>query len=229
MIRIEGLHKSFGNHEVLRDVNAEFSSGKIYGIIGENGAGKTTLFRCIAGLEKFDGEIVADLSPLKNHLGFLMTDPFFFPYITGREYIRLLCNARGKKCPDIDSANIFNLPLDKYAVNYSTGMKKKLALMAVLAQDNDYYILDEPFNGIDINGSIIVTEIINRLRDLNKTVILSSHIFSTMSDTCDQIFMLRDGHFAESVDKEDFKKLEDNLKQSAELQEKVEALLRHSF
>jgi ABC-2 type transport system ATP-binding protein len=56
----------------------EFSRGKAYGIVGENGAGKTTLFKCIAGLESYTGEILSELQPLKNHLGLILTDPFFF-------------------------------------------------------------------------------------------------------------------------------------------------------
>ena len=94
MIKINELSKSFGNNEVLKNISLEFLKGKAYGIVGENGAGKTTLFRCIAGLESYDGEIISDTQPLKNHLGLLLTDPFFFSMMTGKEYIRLLCNAR---------------------------------------------------------------------------------------------------------------------------------------
>lgn len=215
MIKIEGLYKSYGTKEVLRNINIEFSRGKIYGIIGENGAGKTTLFRCIAGLENYRGEISSDVKPLKNHLGFLPADLFFFQKITGREYIRLLCNARDMKIADIDGSNIFDLPLDQYVTTYSTGMKKKLALLAVLLQGNECFMLDEPFNGIDINGSIMLTEILLKLKQLNKTVILSSHIFSTLSDTCDEIHILRNGEFVEIVERECFNRLESQMRQSA--------------
>ena len=125
MIRIQQLKKAFGSNEVLKGIDLEFNTGKVYGIVGENGAGKTTLFRCIAGLEKFEGEIVSALEPLKDHMGFLTTDPFYFKYITGREYLNLMCNARNIKAGDLDDRNIFDLPLSSYAVNYSTGMKKK--------------------------------------------------------------------------------------------------------
>ena len=77
MIKIKGLSKSYNNNEVLKEINMEFSRGKAYGIVGENGAGKTTLFKCIAGLESYTGEILSGLQPLKNHLGLLLTDPFF--------------------------------------------------------------------------------------------------------------------------------------------------------
>ena len=71
-----------------------FDPGQIHGIVGHNGAGKTTLFRCIAGLESFDGAIQTDRVPLKNYLGFLQTEPLLFNKMTGKEYIRLLCFAR---------------------------------------------------------------------------------------------------------------------------------------
>ena len=215
MIRIKNLSKQFGKKVVLNNLSIEFERGKIYGIIGENGAGKTTLFRCIAGLESFDGEIVSEINPLKDHLGYLTAEPFFFPMITGEEYIRLLCNARDKKLTEIGSNNIFDLPLNQYVTTYSTGMRKKLALLAVLLQGNDIFILDEPFNGIDLNGSIILTEIIHRLKELGKTVIISSHIFSTLSDTCDEIHVLRNGTITQKVAREEFYLLEKEMKNSA--------------
>ena len=207
------LSKVFGDKEVLKNVSMEFSKGNVYGIVGENGAGKTTLFRCIAGLESYSGEIISDVTPLKNHLGLLLTDPFFFSMITGREYIRLLCNARGKTNLDIDSKNIFDLPLNQYASTYSTGMKKKLAITAILLQENEYFILDEPFNGVDIQSNIILTEIILKLKELNKIVIISSHIFSTLSETCDEIHLLRKGEQIKSVQKSGFKNLEQEMKE----------------
>ena len=212
MIKINGLHKTYGNNEVLTDINLAFSKGYVYGIVGENGAGKTTLFRCIAGLESYTGTIISDLNPLKNHLGLLLTDPFFFSKMTGKEYIRLLCNARGKTNIRIDEKNIFNLPLDQYASTYSTGMKKKLAITAILLQENAYFIFDEPFNGVDIQSNMILTEIILKLKALNKIVIISSHIFSTLSDTCDEIHLLRKGAQIKSVQKSAFKDLEQEMK-----------------
>jgi len=213
MIRIEKLSKFYGTNQVLKNVNFNFEKGKVFGIVGENGSGKTTLFRCIAGLEKYSGQISSDFDKLKNHLGLLLTVPFFFSKITGREYIRLLCNARNIDTGDIDERNIFDLPLNQYASTYSTGMKKKLALTAILMQENKCFILDEPFNGVDIQSNILITDIILKLKDLGKTVIISSHIFSTLSDTCDEIHLLKDGVFIKKVFKEDFSKLETEMKE----------------
>lgn len=214
MIKIKGLNKNYGENEVLKGISMEFSRGMVYGVVGENGAGKTTLFRCIAGLESYNGEIISEIQPLKNHLGLLLTDPFFFSKMTGKEYIRLLCNARNKKNINIEEKNIFDLPLNKYASNYSTGMKKKLAITAILLQENECFILDEPFNGVDIQSNIILTEIILKLKELNKTVLVSSHIFSTLNDTCDEIHLLKRGEKIKSVLKADFKLLEQEMKET---------------
>lgn len=212
MIKIGHLSKNYGTNQVLRDISLGFEKGRVYGIVGENGAGKTTLFKCIAGLENYQGQISSDFDKLKDHMGFLPTEPFFFSKITGKEYIRLLCNARGIKISDLNQRNIFDLPLDQYASTYSTGMKKKLALMAILMQQNEVFILDEPFNGVDIQSNIIITEIILKLKATGKTIIISSHIFSTLSETSDEIYLLKEGSFGRKANKEEFGKLEEEIK-----------------
>lgn len=212
MIRISNLSKTYGTNRVLSDISINFEDGKVYGIVGENGAGKTTLFKCIAGIEQYEGTVEASITPLKDHIGYLQTEPFFFSKITGREYIQLLCNARGKPNLELDEKNIFDLPLDSYAATYSTGMKKKLALLGTLLQENLYYIFDEPFNGVDIQSNIIILDIIQELKKLGKTLIISSHIFSTLSDSCDEIYLLKQGRFVKNVDKASFAELEQEMK-----------------
>lgn len=211
MIKIEISSKYYGTNQVLKHISLDLEKGKVYGIVGDNGAGKTTLFKCITGIETYEGIITSDYDCLKNHIGYLPTEPYFFNKITGKEYIQLLCNARNTKLNKLNERNIFDLPLNKYVSTYSTGMKKKIALTAILLQENDCYILDEPFNGVDIHSNIIITEIIKKLKTLNKTIIISSHIFSTLSETCDEIHLLKEGEFVKSVLKEDFKKLEQEM------------------
>ncbi|AEE53300.1 ATP-binding cassette domain-containing protein [Haliscomenobacter hydrossis] len=223
MIEIENLSKSYGQKRVLKNVNLSLASGKVYGIVGENGAGKTTLFKCIAGLETCTGTITSVYPILKNHLGFLPTNPFFLSKITGSEYLQLLCNARNVKMTKFQEKNIFELPLDQYAETYSTGMKKKLALTGILLQNNDFFILDEPFNGVDIQSNMIITAIIHELVALQKTIVISSHIFSTLNDTCDEIHLLREGVFVKRVEKADFQELDAEMKSFA-LGDRIERL-----
>jgi ABC-2 type transport system ATP-binding protein len=213
MIKIKKLSKFYGKKQVLNSIDLEFKKGKIYGIVGENGAGKTTLFRCISGLENYKGNIISDYTKLKDHLGLLLTEPFFFSKITGKEYIRLLAKARQKELTNIEDKNIFDLPLNQYASTYSTGMKKKLALTAILLQENNIFILDEPFNGVDIQSNLIITDIIKRFKKLEKTVIISSHIFSTLAETCDEIYLMKNGKIIKKVDQADFNNLEKEMKE----------------
>lgn len=212
MIEIQRLRKAYGEKTVLEDVNQRFEAGKVYGIVGENGAGKTTLFRCIAGIESYHGTINSPYENIKNHLGYLETNPVFMPYLTGWEYLKLLCVAKQIKTENFEEQNIFNLPLNQYANTYSTGMKKKLALMGVLLRKNDIIILDEPFNGVDIQSNMIIAEIITKLKGLNKTVLVSSHIFSTLSDSCDEILLLSEGKIAMNAERKDYEALELSMK-----------------
>ena len=212
MIQINTLNKSYGKKNVLNNININFNKGEVVGIVGENGAGKTTLFKCIAELESYKGEVDYADGVLKNTLGFLDTNPFFLSKITGKEYLQLLVNARDIELNNLEDNNIFDLPLNQYADTYSTGMKKKLALTAILIQKNDIFILDEPFNGVDIQSNIIIQEIIKKLKNLNKIVIISSHIFSTLNESCDVLHHLREGKIIKSVEKENFKLIEEDMK-----------------
>ncbi|CAI8219111.1 MAG: ABC transporter ATP-binding protein NatA [Formosa sp. Hel1_33_131] len=212
MIKIEKLSKFYARKQVLNAINVEFKKGTVYGVVGENGAGKTTLFRCISGLESYKGIISSDFNKLKDHLGLLCTEPFFFPKITGKEYIQFLANARHLKLSNIETKNIFDLPLNQYASTYSTGMKKKLALTALLLQENEVFILDEPFNGVDIQSNLVIAEIIKKLKMLKKTVIISSHIFSTLAATCDEIYLMKNGKIIKKVKQIDFDALENEMK-----------------
>ena len=211
MIQITQLEKSFGNNLVLDHINIQFPSGEVSGLVGRNGAGKTTLFHCIAGLEDHAGKVAAEHSPLKDHLGYLPTNPYMLSRITGREYIQLIANARGVQINSIDQKNIFDLPLDRYGEHYSTGMKKKLALTAILMLENQFYLFDEPFSGVDLDSNIIIKAIIKRLKSLGKTILISSHIYNTLAEICDTIHVLDKGNITKSITAENFDQLESIL------------------
>ena len=211
MILINKLEKSFGNNQVLDNVDILFSSGDISGLVGRNGAGKTTLFHCIANLESYAGTIKTNHTNHKNHIGYLPTSPYMLSRITGREYIQFIANARGQKVNNIDSKNIFDLPLDRYGEHYSTGMKKKLALTAILLLENEYYLFDEPFSGVDLDSNIIIKAVLRKLKSLGKTVVISSHIYNTLIEVCDNIHVLDKGRITQSVSPENFNLFESIL------------------
>ncbi|GGH69720.1 ABC-2 type transport system ATP-binding protein [Filimonas zeae] len=213
MITIEALNKSYGEHTVLQNIHLELKRGEVNGIAGENGAGKTTLFKCLAGLKKYTGTIRYEGSGLlKNVTGFLPATPYFLSRLTGKEYLQLMAHARGRYGTDIEAGNVFDLPLEEYAENYSTGMQKKLAITGLLIQQNELFILDEPFNGVDIHSNIIIREIIARLKQANKIVVMSSHIFSTLNDSCDHLHHLKEGRIQKTVGKGRFEEIETAMK-----------------
>ena len=212
MIEIKSLKKSYGKKDVLKGINLTFERGKVNGIVGENGAGKTTLFRCFTGLESYDGTMEFEAGLSKNNMGFLPTTPYMLSKITGLEYLQLMCNARNIKLSNIEDQNPFELPLDNFADQYSTGMKKKLALTAIFFQKNELFLFDEPFNGLDLQSNMLLKDIILKLRSLNKIVIVSSHIFSALGEICDQMHHLKEGKIIDSAFKADFKRIEDNMR-----------------
>jgi ABC-2 type transport system ATP-binding protein len=212
MIQIIGLYKQYDGHPILNDINLAFARGEIHGIVGENGAGKTTLFKCMCGIEDYKGTVQYDAGILKNQTGYLPTLPYYLSKMTGAEYLRLLCNARGISDFHIDHYNLFELPLSQYAETYSTGMQKKLAITALLLQKNEVFVLDEPFNGVDISSNMMIHDILIKLKELNKIVILSSHIFSTLQDSCDFLHYLKDGKIKYSLPKGSFETIENEMK-----------------
>jgi ABC-2 type transport system ATP-binding protein len=224
MISITSLSKSYGDHQILNDIHLVFAKGEIHGIIGENGSGKTTLFKCLCGLEDFKGSVEFDGGVLKNQTGFLPTFPYYLSHMTGLEYLRLLCNARGIVNRNIEKYNLFELPLNQYAEIYSTGMQKKLAITGLLLQKNEVFILDEPFNGVDMSSNMIIHDILLKLKQLNKTIILSSHIFSTLQDTCDFLHYLKDGKIKYSLPKGSFETIENEIKNGSLNENLIESI-----
>ena len=172
---IESLHKSYAKTPVLEKVNLHYRSGVITGIIGPNGAGKSTLLNCIAGYIPYQGKI--NRKNIKT-IGLLTANPYIFPRITALEFIRFSLSAKNCR-EDTQKLNqlngLFELPLHKFADEYSTGMLKKLHLLALLLQQNDMLLLDEPFNGLDILSSAYLSELLQELKKQDTLIFISSH------------------------------------------------------
>ena len=211
MITIKDLIVSYNKEEqVISSLNLTLPQNMIHGVVGLNGAGKTTLLDSIYGLKEMQsGEILCNgAKPNKKEISFLSTDNYFYSNITGREYLYLF---RNKQFITEKWNELFLLPLDQIIDGYSTGMKKKLALLGILKQDKPIMILDEPFNGLDIETCRIIRSILLRLKDRKKTIIITSHIIETLTNLCDYIHYLEKGKIMYSRDKGEFKEFEREL------------------
>lgn len=213
MLEINNLNKKYSTQTVLNNITIKCDK-QVIGFVGNNGSGKTTLFKCIAGIEKYNGIIVQPVAK-ENKIGLLLTEPYFMPYITGYEYLLLLCKARNIKTSDFEKANLFKLPLNQYAHNYSTGMKKKLALTGVLLQQNEYYILDEPYNGVDMQGCQMIMAIIEKIKTMGHSIIISSHILETLTQVCDTIFVIDNGYITDQIQQQHFEQFAKTRKNEA--------------
>ena len=193
MISIEQLTISYNKGvNVIDGLDLSVDGNLIHGIVGLNGAGKTTLLNALYGLVKVkEGQIKFDGEKLsKKKTAYLVTENFFYSNITGQEYLSLFQNDNF----DLTIWNkLFELPLDDLIDSYSTGMKKKLALLGILKQDKQIMILDEPFNGLDIETCRIIRSILLQLKERGKTIIVTSHIIETLTNLCDFIHLLEKG------------------------------------
>jgi len=214
MLEIQRLRKAYGNHVVLHDVSLVLRPSTIHGLVGANGAGKTTLINCLYGLEMdFMGTIRDSAGRVvREHTGLLPYEPYFYPRLTGREYLEFCLQARGRPLIDFAGWNqLLELPLDQYADEYSAGMRKKLALLTLLVQQFDYLIFDEPFNGLDLEANLLLKEILRRLRVRGTGILLTSHILGALTETADEITVLVGGRVQRHYLAAEFGTLEQDL------------------
>lgn len=212
MIAINNLSKSYGNNKVLQNLNQEFSTGSINGIVGLNGSGKSTCFNCIANVIKPDeGKILIDDQAITNEdIAYLETQNYFYNNITGKEYLNIF-EQTNMQFNLNQLQSLFQLPLNNLIKGYSTGMKKKLALLGLLKKEKQLYLFDEPFNGVDLQAAKVFEQIILTLKEKGKTILISSHILAPMLTICDSVFFLESGNFAKSFTKDQFNLIEDDL------------------
>ncbi|MFK7806649.1 MAG: ATP-binding cassette domain-containing protein [Saprospiraceae bacterium] len=228
MLKITNLQVAYDQHQVLKKLSASFTSGTVHGILGLNGSGKTTFFNSLYGFIPIQGGTLSlndkDLTP--EDMAYLETHNYFYPWLRGREYLELL--TQNKKTFDVDQWNsLFDLPLDGLVENYSTGMKKKLAFLGILSFDRPILILDEPFNGVDVESTEKMDLIIQKLKKQNKIILLSSHILKSLTHLCDDIFVLNNGVIETIVPPKDFPNLESTFKEkiSGKIQDTLDQLL----
>ncbi|MEP7049738.1 MAG: ABC transporter ATP-binding protein [Pseudomonadota bacterium] len=204
-IRVRHLWHRFGNIDVLRDVSFEVAAGEIFGFIGPNGAGKTTTIRVMATLlEPLSGKVEIDgidvaLEPerVRRLIGYMPDHAGVYERITIREFLEFFAAAYNVPDRSVVSAVIELTELgklqDRLVAELSKGMKQRLQIARILLHDPKVLVLDEPASDLDPRARIEVRDLLLELKDLGKTIFLSSHILTELSDVCTSVGILERG------------------------------------
>jgi sodium transport system ATP-binding protein len=211
MIRVDGLHKSFGDVKAVRGVSFEAEDGRVTGLLGPNGAGKSTTLRILytvlkpdAGTATIDGiDAVNDSLGLRARIGTLPHGSGLYPHLTARENIAYYARLYGLDCDTIDERvqNVIEqLEIDSFAdrrcKGFSQGQRTKVALARAIVHEPQNIILDEPSNGLDVMATRSLRELIKELRRAGKCVLFSSHVMQDGAALCDEIVIIAAGQVA---------------------------------
>lgn len=204
MIQIKQLTKLYSNKRGIRNVSLDIPDGEILGLLGPNGSGKTTIMKAMLALILPDsGEITVDGRSLYTDFenimlrtGALIESPAIYKDMTAYLNLRMMAKSR-EEIADIDRI-LKVVHLDRYrndkAGRFSLGMKQRLGLAAALIGKPELVILDEPVNGLDIEGVVEIREYIKALnRDFGTTFVISSHIASEIEKLCTTVAVVYDG------------------------------------
>jgi ABC-2 type transport system ATP-binding protein len=212
MLDLQHLSVAYGAHLILNDLNLSLETGRIHGLVGLNGSGKTTLLNTMFGFVKPKrGQLLLDGEPLRrDQIAYVETEMYFYPNLSGREWLGLF-----KSDAAFDVAGwerLLQIPLDELTLQYSTGMRRKLAILGALRQNRPLILLDEPFNGLDLESVLILQEIAKRLRSQRKTLVVTSHVLETLVPICDQIHHLEQGQIKATFERDAFERLGEALR-----------------
>ncbi|GLH96172.1 ABC transporter ATP-binding protein [Phytohabitans aurantiacus] len=193
------LTKRYGGHLAVDRVSLTVKSGEIYGFLGPNGAGKTTTLRMLLGLIRPTSGTVRMLGREPGRLaeiGALIEGPAFYPYLSGRENLRVLARYAGVPARRVEivleMVDLAERGKDRYGT-YSLGMKQRLGVAAALLKDPRLLILDEPTNGLDPAGMADMRALIRRLGAAGSTVVISSHLLGEVQQICDRVGVISQG------------------------------------
>src|ERR671910_2120333 len=202
VVRTQGLTKMYGEHAAVDAIGLTVRRGEVYGFLGPNGAGKTTTLRMLLGLVRPTSGTASVLGRLPGdpeslaRVGALVESPAFYPYLSGRDNLRVIaCYANAPKKRIETALNLVDLAdraRDKFAT-YSLGMKQRLGVAATLLKDPELLILDEPTNGLDPAGMADMRDLIRRLGQGRRTVLLSSHLMTEVEQVSDRVGVISKG------------------------------------
>lgn len=205
MITADNLTVRLGRRDILSLLNMHLTEGAIHGIVGINGAGKTTLLRTLYGLLRpTSGSVTRNGRPLnRREMALLESEPAFYEGMTGRDLLDLTAHYHPSSDPE-PYLRLFALPADEPVDNWSTGMKRKLALSSVLMQRKEVVLLDEPFNGLDMESLYVTRQLLSRRRAEGATLVVTSHLMEPLAELCDDLFVLDGAAIAARYDRREF-------------------------
>ena len=222
MISLRSIQKSYGSHQVLKNVNLTVKQGEIYGLVGKNGSGKTTIFKIILGLTEFENGLLsiagkstkAELSNSRKKIGFFIGKNFF-DYLTAAEnleYYRRMKGVRDKG----ETQRVLKLvgldgPSAKFG-SFSMGMKQRLGIANAMLGNPEILILDEPVNGLDPQGIADIRNLLTEMnRDHGTTIIVSSHILGELEHTATRFGIIDQGRVLREITHEDLRVPNDKI------------------
>jgi ABC-2 type transport system ATP-binding protein len=208
LVELERLTKTYGEFCAVRELSLSVAYGQIFALLGPNGAGKTTTIRMLMGIlapssgcAKIDGlDCFRDRVEVKRRVGYLPDEPVFYDYLRGSEIIRFSGEMHGlsreeikrRTHPLLEQLELTEA-LGEFAVNYSKGMKKKLALVCAMLHDPALLILDEPTNGLDPFATRALHEIVRAKAAAGRTIFFSTHLLDQAEKLCTQIAIMAKG------------------------------------
>lgn len=216
VIEINHITKDYGNHKGVFDVCFEVEKGEVLGFLGPNGSGKTTTIRQLMGFMKpnqGDVRILGlncfdEAKKVQENLGYLPGEIAFMEDMTGLEFIRFM--AKMKNMKDMKKAEelmrFLELDARGKMKRMSKGMKQKIGIVIAFMQDVPILILDEPTSGLDPLMQNKFVELIQQAKKDGKTVLMSSHIFEEVENTCDRVVMIKEGRIVATETMENLRK-----------------------
>ncbi|MCQ2467535.1 MAG: ABC transporter ATP-binding protein [Clostridia bacterium] len=202
-LTVKNITKSYGKKQILKGVNYEFESGKIYGLLGRNGAGKTTFFNCVnKDIFPDTGEIYLDGKALDiEDIGYVVSTPVVPAFLTAREFLKFFIDINMDKISNLkpideyfDIVGIKMEDRDKLLKDYSHGMKTKMQVIINLIAKINVVLLDEPLTALDVVAAEDMKNLLRAQRD-ERIMIFSTHIMELALTLCDEIVLLKDGRF----------------------------------
>lgn len=208
MISVQGLVKSYGDVQAVRDISFSAKDGHITALLGPNGAGKSTTLRILStvaapdqGTAQIAGiDVTNDAMAVRKQIGVLPHNSGLYARLTGIENIRYFGRLQNIGKQDLEvriEALVHQLDMTDFCsrrtAGFSQGQKIKVALARALVHDPHYVILDEPTNGLDVMATRALREIILRLKQDGKCILFSSHIMQEVAALCDDIVVIGSG------------------------------------